>query len=84
MSPPPQTGAENSTYGRVLAFYHKLCICKFSPGLLTRYDASSTFIKFASVEVKRLKLLISVVFRLEKKKIKKFVGFSGVFGVCRP
>ena len=36
----------------------------------------------AGLEVKRLKFLISVIFRLEKKA-KKVVEFSGVFDVCR-
>jgi len=42
-------------------------ICRFSAGQLTRYDASCTLIQFASVGVKRLKFLISVIFRLGKK-----------------
>ena len=50
-------------------------------GQLTRYDASSTLIKFAAVKVKRLKFLISVIFLFEK--IKELVDFSGIFGVYR-
>jgi hypothetical protein len=59
-----------------------LGICRFSTGQLTRNDVSSTLIKFASVEVKRLKFLMSVIFRLGKK-IDEVVDFSGVVGISR-